>query len=71
MTNCLNCKFYGMTYPPLQGKPEDLGSGRCHRYPPILVIPEESDNDLGWGWPMVFPGEDGWCGEYMQAADKS
>lgn len=51
---CLSCRYFA---------PENLGSGRCHRFPPTVIQIGEPHRRRAC-FPLV--GEGDWCGEHRE-----
>lgn len=51
---CHNCRFF---------RPQDKGSGSCHRYPPTFAGEASPRETHHWRFPFV--NGHGWCGEYQ------
>jgi hypothetical protein len=57
--NCGECVFYEwFDYT----DDENDGLGICHRYPPVLLKKNKSENESGWDMPTVVSSN--WCGEW-------
>jgi hypothetical protein len=56
---CLSCRYLR------DAKPKVSGHGRCHRFPPPIIV--QMPVGMAWSWPLV--PITGWCGEFHWKAD--